>query len=160
MVTQFELLTAAAYSELAARGVEFAVIEAGLGGRYDATNVISSEVQVLTSVGLDHTRWLGSEIADIAREKLDVVQPGAMLVLGPGMHPNAESVAEQIAAERGATMIRAGADPGVPVARARRLPAAELRGRPARPPRRCSGRSTRSPSPRPPLRSPFPGGCR
>ena len=116
VVTQFELLTAAAYSELAARGVEFAVIEAGLGGRYDATNVISSEVQVLTSVGLDHTRWLGSEIADIAREKLDVVQPGAVLVLGPGMHPNAESVAEQIAAERGATMIRAGADPGVPVA--------------------------------------------
>jgi dihydrofolate synthase/folylpolyglutamate synthase len=116
VVTQFELLTAAAYSELAARGVEFAVIEAGLGGRYDATNVISSEVQVLTSVGLDHTRWLGSEIAEIAREKLDVVQPGAVLVLGPGMHPNAESVAEQIAAERGATMIRANADPGVPVA--------------------------------------------
>jgi dihydrofolate synthase/folylpolyglutamate synthase len=116
VVTQFELLTAAAYSELAARGVEFAVIEAGLGGRYDATNVISSEVQVLTSVGLDHTRWLGSEIAEIAREKLDVVQPGAVLVLGPGMHPDAESVAEQIAAERGATMIRANADPGVPVA--------------------------------------------
>jgi dihydrofolate synthase/folylpolyglutamate synthase len=116
VVTQFELLTAAAYSELAARGVEFAVIEAGLGGRYDATNVISSEVQVLTSVGLDHTRWLGSEIAEIAREKLDVVQPGAVLVLGPGMHPDAESVAEKIAAERGAAMIRADADPGVPVA--------------------------------------------
>jgi dihydrofolate synthase/folylpolyglutamate synthase len=93
-----------------------AVIEAGLGGRYDATNVISSEVQVLTSVGLDHTRWLGSEIAEIAREKLDVVQPGAVLVLGPGMHPDAESVAEQVAAERGATMVRADADPGVPVA--------------------------------------------
>ena len=116
VVTQFELLTAAAYSELAARGVEFAVIEAGLGGRYDATNVISSEVQVLTSVGLDHTRWLGSEIAEIAREKLDVVQPGAALVLGPAMHPDAEAVAEQVAGERGAALIRAAPDPGVPVA--------------------------------------------
>src|SRR5665213_691594 len=52
-VTQFEALTAAAYSELAERGVEVAAIEAGLGGRYDATNVIPSKVQVLTSVGLD-----------------------------------------------------------------------------------------------------------
>ncbi len=58
-VTQFEALTAAAYSELARQGVEVAVIEAGLGGRYDATNVIPSTVQVLTSVGLEHTRWLG-----------------------------------------------------------------------------------------------------
>ena len=75
-VTQFEALTAAAYSELARQGVEVAVIEAGLGGRYDATNVIPSKVQVLTSVGLEHTRWLGPTIADIAGEKLDVVQPG------------------------------------------------------------------------------------
>ena len=58
-VTQFEALTAAAYHELARRGVEVAVIEAGLGGRFDATNVIPSKVQVLTSVGLEHTRWLG-----------------------------------------------------------------------------------------------------
>ena len=73
-VTQFEALTAAAYSELARRGVEAGVIEAGLGGRYDATNVIPSKVQVLTSVGLEHTRWLGPTLTDIAREKLDVVQ--------------------------------------------------------------------------------------
>src|SRR5215471_17544742 len=82
-VTQFELLTAAAYSELARQGVDVAVIEAGLGGRYDATNVIPSRVQVLTSVGLEHTRWLGPTIADIAREKLDVVREGGTLVLGP-----------------------------------------------------------------------------
>ena len=75
-VTQFELLTAAAYSELAEQHVEVAVIEAGLGGRYDATNVIPSSVQVLTSVGLEHTRWLGPTVTAIAREKLDVVQPG------------------------------------------------------------------------------------
>lgn len=112
-VTQFELLTAAAYSELARDGVEVAVIEAGLGGRYDATNVIPSRVQVLTSVGLEHTRWLGPTVEAIAREKLDVVQPGATLVLGPAMHPEAVAVAEEVARERGATILRAGADPGV-----------------------------------------------
>jgi dihydrofolate synthase / folylpolyglutamate synthase len=114
-VTQFELLTAAAYSELARRGVEVAVIEAGLGGRYDATNVIPSKVQVLTSVGLEHTRWLGPTITAIATEKLDVVQPGSTLVLGYGLHPDAEAVAERVAAERGARIIRAGAEPGVPL---------------------------------------------
>ncbi len=112
LVTQFELLTAAAYSELARQGVEVAVIEAGLGGRYDATNVIASEVQVLTSVGLEHTRWLGPTIAAIAREKVDVVQPGGTLVLGPGMHPDARAVATEVAAERGATIIDAPPDPG------------------------------------------------
>src|SRR3954463_15616588 len=81
-VTQFEALTAAAYHELSRRGVEVAVIEAGLGGRFDATNVIPSRVQVLTSVGLDHTRWLGPTIPDIATEKLAVVRDHATLVVG------------------------------------------------------------------------------
>jgi dihydrofolate synthase / folylpolyglutamate synthase len=112
-VTQFELLTAAAYSELARQGVDVGVIEAGLGGRYDATNVIPSRVQVLTSVGLEHTRWLGPTITAIATEKLDVVRPGGTLVLGHGLHPDAVAVAEQVAAERGAHIVRAGADPGV-----------------------------------------------
>ncbi len=115
-VTQFEVLTAAAYSELAARGVEVAVIEAGLGGRYDATNVIPSRVQVLTSVGLEHTRWLGPTIAHIAAEKLDVIQAGATLVLGHGLHPDAREVALKVARERGTRIIDAPADPGVPVA--------------------------------------------
>jgi dihydrofolate synthase/folylpolyglutamate synthase len=114
-VTQFEALTAAAYSELAERGVEVAVIEAGLGGRYDATNVIPSSVQVLTSVGLEHTRWLGPTITDIAIEKLHVVQPGAVLIVGPGLHPDALAVARSVVTERGARLIEAGADPGVPV---------------------------------------------
>ncbi|MBV8999476.1 MAG: hypothetical protein JO304_10470 [Solirubrobacterales bacterium] len=112
-VTQFELLTAAAYSELARQGVDVAVIEAGLGGRYDATNVIPSKVQVLTSVGLEHTRWLGPTIEAIAIEKLDVVRPGATLVLGFGLHPDAERVAERVAAEREVRIVHAGADPGV-----------------------------------------------
>jgi dihydrofolate synthase / folylpolyglutamate synthase len=114
-VTQFEALTAAAYWELANRGVEVAVIEAGLGGRYDATNVIPSRVQVLTSIGLEHTRWLGPTITDIAGEKLDVVQPGGTLVLGDRLHPDALLVAREVAAQRGATLVQAGSDPGVPV---------------------------------------------
>jgi dihydrofolate synthase / folylpolyglutamate synthase len=114
-VTQFEALTAAAYSELAQRGVEVAVIEAGLGGRYDATNVIPSKVQVLTSVGLEHTRWLGPTLTDIATEKLDVVVPGGTLVLGAGLEPEVMAVAERVAEQRDARIVVAGTDPGVPV---------------------------------------------
>lgn len=112
-VTQFELLTAAAFDELGRRGVEVAVIEAGLGGRYDATNVIDSEVQVLTGVGLEHTRWLGPTIAAIAGEKLDVVRPAGTLVLGLGLHPDAEAVAGAVARERGARIVHS--DPGAEV---------------------------------------------
>ncbi len=114
-VTQFELLSAAAYAELARQRVEVGVIEAGLGGRYDATNVIPSKVQVLTSVGLEHTRWLGPTITDIAAEKLAVVQEGGTLVLGPGLHPDAAAVAESVAAARGVRIVRAESDPGVEV---------------------------------------------
>ena len=114
-VTQFEALTAAAYSELARGGVEVAVVEAGLGGRYDATNVIPSKVQVLTSIGLEHTRWLGPTLADIAAEKLDVVQEGATVVLAAGLDAEVERVAELVAGQRGAAIVRAGRDPGVSV---------------------------------------------
>jgi dihydrofolate synthase/folylpolyglutamate synthase len=96
-VTQFELLTAAAFSELAERGVEVAVVEAGLGGRHDATNVLAAPVCVLTNVGLEHTRWLGPTITDIAREKLAVVAPGATLVVGP-LEPEAEAEVATLAA--------------------------------------------------------------
>ncbi|HET8673222.1 MAG TPA: folylpolyglutamate synthase/dihydrofolate synthase family protein [Thermoleophilaceae bacterium] len=105
-VTQFEALTAAAYHELARRGVEVAVIEAGLGGRYDATNVIPSRVQVLTNVGLEHTRWLGPTITDIAEEKLAVVRDHATLVTGD-LQPELEAVAERVAVERHARRVRA-----------------------------------------------------
>jgi dihydrofolate synthase/folylpolyglutamate synthase len=99
-VTQFEALTAAAYSEIAEAGVEVAVIEAGLGGRYDATNVIPSEVQVLTNVGLEHTRWLGPTIRDIAGEKLAVVRAGSTLVIGPDLDPDALVLARETPAAR------------------------------------------------------------
>jgi dihydrofolate synthase / folylpolyglutamate synthase len=110
-VTQFEALTAAAYHELARSGVEVAVIEAGLGGRFDATNVIPSKVQVLTTVGLEHTRWLGPTITDIAEEKLAVVRDHATLVTGP-LHPDAAAVAARVVRERNATLVEVDAAPG------------------------------------------------
>ena len=103
-VTQFEALTAAAYSELAESGVEVAVIEAGLGGRFDATNVIPSKVQILTGVGLEHTRWLGPAVTDIAEEKLAVVTDGGTLVT-PELEPAVRAIAARVAAKRGSTPV-------------------------------------------------------
>jgi len=110
-VTQFEALTAAAYHELARQKVDVAVIEAGLGGRYDATNVIPSRVQVLTGVALEHTRWLGPTLTDIAEEKLAVVPDHGHLVTGE-LPATAEAVAQRVARERRARRTRAEADPG------------------------------------------------
>jgi len=79
--TQFELLTAAAFLDFAGRGVEIAAVEAGLGGRLDATNVVDAEVVLLTNVGLEHTEILGTTRAAIAAEKLAVAGPAATVVL-------------------------------------------------------------------------------
>jgi dihydrofolate synthase/folylpolyglutamate synthase len=106
-VTQFELLTAAALWAMAEREVEVAVVEAGLGGRYDATSVIDSRLTVLTNVGLEHTRWLGPTVTDIAEEKLAVLRPGTTLVLGGEPAPEALVVAERVAAEQDAEIVRA-----------------------------------------------------
>jgi dihydrofolate synthase/folylpolyglutamate synthase len=96
--TQFEVLTAAALAEFAAAGVDVAVVEAGLGGRHDATNVLRSPVQVVTNVALEHTELLGTTREAIAAEKLAVVQRGATLVLG-------EPEWEALARENGATQV-------------------------------------------------------
>jgi dihydrofolate synthase/folylpolyglutamate synthase len=81
-VTQFELLTAAAFVAFAADRVQYAVIEAGLGGRLDATNVIPSQLTVLTSVGYDHTEWLGETLQEIAAEKVAVLRDHTTLLVG------------------------------------------------------------------------------
>jgi dihydrofolate synthase/folylpolyglutamate synthase len=109
-VTQFEALSAAALAVLAEHEVDVAVVEAGLGGRYDATNVIHAEVDVLTNVGLEHTRWLGPTVRDIAREKLAVVDPGATLVVGAGLHPDAMEEARAVSAAQHAPLVIAPAD--------------------------------------------------
>jgi dihydrofolate synthase/folylpolyglutamate synthase len=80
--TQFEVLTAAGLAEFAAAEVDVAVVEAGLGGRLDATNVLGAGVVALTNVALDHTDVLGDTRERIAAEKLAVVTPGAAVVLG------------------------------------------------------------------------------
>ena len=80
--TQFEVLTAAALAHFAAEDVDAAVVEAGLGGRLDATNVLDAPVVQLTNVSLEHTEVLGATREAIAREKLAVVRPGATAVLG------------------------------------------------------------------------------
>jgi dihydrofolate synthase/folylpolyglutamate synthase len=97
VATQFETLTAAAFAEFAAAGIDVAVIEAGLGGRLDATNVLDARVVALTNVSLDHTEVLGETRDEIAREKLAVVAPGAMVVLG---EPEWEDVARERGADR------------------------------------------------------------
>jgi dihydrofolate synthase/folylpolyglutamate synthase len=109
-VTQFELATAAAFVALADARVEAAAVEAGLGGRLDATNTIPSKVTVLTSVGLDHTEWLGETEEQIAAEKLAVLRDHSTLVLGR-VSPAVEALARQTAAERGAALVLAPPDP-------------------------------------------------
>jgi dihydrofolate synthase/folylpolyglutamate synthase len=110
-VTQFEAATAASFVALARARVEVAVVEAGLGGRLDATNTIPSRVTVLTSIGLDHTEWLGGTEIEIAAEKLAVLRDQTTLVLGE-VSPAVAELAERSAAERGARLVRAAADPG------------------------------------------------
>jgi dihydrofolate synthase / folylpolyglutamate synthase len=110
-VTQFELLTAAAFWELARRDAQVVVVEAGLGGRYDATNVIDSKVAALTNVGLEHTRWLGPTLADIATEKLAVLGEQSVLAVGLRLQPEVLALARRVAAERSAELLIADAAP-------------------------------------------------
>jgi len=81
--TYFELTTAAAFAFFADQAVNAAVVEVGLGGRLDATNVVDAEVCVVTSIGVDHTEYLGKDIGSISREKLAIAGPDSILVTGP-----------------------------------------------------------------------------
>jgi len=110
-VTQFEVATAAAFVAFAAARVEAAAVEAGLGGKLDATNTIPSRVTVLTSIGLDHTDWLGETELEIAAEKLAVLRDHTTLVLGR-VSPEVAALAERTATERGAKLFVAPEDPG------------------------------------------------
>ena len=103
--TQFEVLTAATLAEFAEAGVDVAVVEAGLGGRLDATNVLDACIVVLTNVALDHTDVLGGTREVIAAEKLAVVSPGATVVLG-------EPEWEPLARKQGAGEVVHAEDPG------------------------------------------------
>ena len=103
-VTQFEADTAAAFVALAAAGVEVGVIEAGLGGRLDATNVLPSRATVLTSIGLEHTAYLGDTEVEIAAEKLAVLRDHTTLILGP-VSAEVEELARRTASERHSELV-------------------------------------------------------
>ena len=101
--TFFELITAAALLEFAERKVDVAVLETGLGGRLDATNVCAPEVCVITSIGLDHQEYLGPTLAAIAAEKAGILKPGVPCVVGD-IPPEAEAVIVARAREVGAPL--------------------------------------------------------
>lgn len=101
--TFFELITAAALLEFAERKVDVAVLETGLGGRLDATNVCAPEVCVITSIGLDHQEYLGPTIAAIAGEKAGILKPGVPCVVGQ-LPAEAEAVIRERAHAIGAPL--------------------------------------------------------
>jgi dihydrofolate synthase/folylpolyglutamate synthase len=111
-MTFFELLTAMAFAAFADAPAEVAVIEVGLGGRWDATNVIDAPVAVVTSIGLDHVGLLGDTVQQIAAEKAGIVHPGAVLVTA-AQPPGAAEVITARATEVGATLAREGVEFGV-----------------------------------------------
>lgn len=104
--TFFEVATALGFLDLAERGAEWAVIEVGLGGRLDCTNVIAPEVCAITSLGLDHTEILGPSLDRIAFEKAGIVKPGVPVVVSDDTGAPFEVVAG-VAAARGAPLVRA-----------------------------------------------------
>jgi dihydrofolate synthase/folylpolyglutamate synthase len=105
--TWFDLLTAAAFLVVAEARVELAVIECGLGGRLDSTNVVHGPLAIVTNVYLEHTAVLGPTRLAIAREKAGIVKPGARVVVG-ALAPDDEAAAlvEHVARERGARCVR------------------------------------------------------
>jgi dihydrofolate synthase / folylpolyglutamate synthase len=105
----FELTTALACLYFAEQGVEVAVLEVGLGGRLDATNVVRPEVTAITSLSLEHTALLGHTLAEIAAEKGGIIKPGVPVVVAP-QPPEALAVVQRLAAERGAPLTLVGRD--------------------------------------------------
>jgi len=108
-LTTFEVTTALAFLHFLRADVDLAVMEVGLGGRLDATNVITPEVSVITSLSLDHTYLLGNALAEIAFEKAGIIKPGTPVVTSP-QRPAALQVLRRVAEERGAPLTIVGQD--------------------------------------------------
>ena len=106
-LTTFEILTALAFVYFKEMVVDFQVMEVGLGGRLDATNVVRPEVCAITSISLDHTEVLGDTIAQIAAEKAGIIKPGVTVVCAPQLS-EAAAVVQKVCLERGARLITAG----------------------------------------------------
>ena len=104
-VSEFELVTAVAFVWFAAQRCDVAVMEVGMGGAYDATNVIPTpEAVAITSISLDHTAWLGDTVEQIAREKSGVIKPGGRVVLYPEQQPGVREIMESACQSQGAQL--------------------------------------------------------
>jgi dihydrofolate synthase/folylpolyglutamate synthase len=106
-LTTFEIATALAFLYFSRQGVNAAVIEVGLGGRLDATNIVQPAVAVITSISYDHTVFLGESLPEIAREKAGIIKPQVPVVLAP-QQDAARLTIERIAKERGSPVIQVG----------------------------------------------------
>lgn len=106
----FEICTLIAFLFFAEQKVDVAILETGLGGRFDATNVVKPIISVITEIGMDHTEILGSDIASIAREKAGIIKEGVPVVCGAS-HPEARRVIEEVAKEKNAPIFFVGAPP-------------------------------------------------
>src|SRR4029079_10760083 len=105
----FEATTAMAFDYFARAGADVAVIEAGLGGRLDSTNVLDPVVAGVTSIGLDHTEYLGSTLDEIAREKAGIFKPGRAAVIGE-TNPRIRALLARYAEQHGASSVRLASD--------------------------------------------------
>lgn len=108
-LSTFELLTAAAFLHFQRKGVDFQVLEVGLGGRLDATNVVTPEVCVITSISLDHQEVLGDTVAQIAAEKAGIIKAGIPVVTSPQTE-EAAAVIREVCREKGVDLIMVGSD--------------------------------------------------
>lgn len=102
----FEMMTAIAFSHFAREGVEMAVLEVGMGGRLDATNVVDPRVSVITDISLDHQKFLGDTVGEIAREKVGIIRPRGVVVTLP-QQPEANDVIGNTILDLGATGVSA-----------------------------------------------------
>jgi dihydrofolate synthase/folylpolyglutamate synthase len=111
-MTFFEVMTALAYAAFADAPVDVAVVEVGLGGRWDATNIVEAQVAVVCPIDLDHTHLLGDTIAEIAAEKAGIIKAGSKAVLA-AQHPDAARVLLARCQEVGAEVLREGPEFGL-----------------------------------------------
>src|SRR5208282_724785 len=102
----FEMLTALAFLHFVESKVEIAVLEVGMGGRLDATNVVEPLISIMTDISLDHMEWLGPTIAAIAREKAGILRAGGTMITLP-QHPEANQVLGEVATELDARGVNA-----------------------------------------------------
>jgi dihydrofolate synthase/folylpolyglutamate synthase len=108
-ITTFELITALAFDYMSREQIDWAVLEVGMGGRLDATNVVLPDVAVITSISYDHMAYLGNTLSEIAGEKAGIIKPGVPVISAP-QQPEAAGVIAQIAAQRSAPLTVVGRD--------------------------------------------------